>query len=92
MLRYAMKEVKDTERKFLKCPIEDMKGLLEIIEFEIKKCKLNLDILEYHKPFWFQRKKLILYNKNHEKIEQRIVKLQNTFHKELQFLSDFYDE
>ena len=71
---------------------DDINNLLEMLELEIKMCKLDLEILELRKPFWFQKKKLKLYSLNKAKLEKRVLDLETKFHNELVKLSNIYDK
>ena len=71
---------------------DDFNKLLEILELEIKICKLDLEMLEFQKPFWFQKKKLKLYYINKSKLEKRVTDLETRFHDELIELSNIYDK
>ena len=71
---------------------DDINNLLEMLELEIKMCKLDLEILELQKPFWFQKKKLKLYSINKTKLEKRVFDLETRFHNELVKLSNIYDK
>lgn len=70
----------------------DINDLLEILELEIKICKLDLEMLELKKPFWFQKKKLKLYFLNKDKLEKRVIDLETRFHNELVKLSNIYNK
>lgn len=91
-----MKEVKELNKKILELwsnyQQKDARHLLEILELEIKICKLDLDILEFQKPYWFQKKKLKLYQASKEKLEERIARLQTKLHQELENLSNDCDK
>ena len=66
--------------------MEEVNRELEILELEIKMAKLNLEMLEFKKPFWFQRKKIKLYFLNKDKLEKRVLDLENKFSSKLEKL------
>ena len=71
---------------------DDFNKLVEILELEIKISKLDLKILKFQKPFWFQKKKLKLYSVNKDKLEKKVIDLETRFHDELVKLSNIYDK
>ncbi len=84
--------MKEVNRKTKLNGGDDFNKLLEMLELEIKMCKLDLDILELQKPFWFQKKKIKLYSINKTKLEKRVLDLETRFHDELVKLSNIYDK
>lgn len=84
--------MKEVNRKTKLNGGDDINNLIEMLELEIKMCKLDLEILELQKPFWFQKKKLKLYSINKTKLEKRVFDLETRFHNELVKLSNIYDK
>ena len=91
-MRLIMKEVKKINDKILDLynnyQLENENNFLEIIELRIKMYKLSLNLLESQKPFWFQRKKLILYHDKKQKLDKKILKLKRIYNKELEKISN----
>ena len=84
--------MKEVNRKTKLSKGDDLNNLLEILELEIKICKLDLEILELRKPFWFQKKKLKLYSINKNQLEKRVIDLEIRFHDALEKLSNISDK
>lgn len=52
--------------------IEDSKNYLDILYLELKLLKNQIEFLDQDKPFWFQKKKLEIYNKEREELENKL--------------------
>ena len=59
--------------------IEDSKNYLDILYLELKLLKNQIEFLDQDKPFWFQKKKLEIYNKEREELENKL----NNYHEKI---------
>ena len=57
-----------------KYQIEDSNSFLEVLTFQLKIAKYQLNFLQLNKPYWFQKKELEEYNEKKVELENRISK------------------
>ena len=67
--------------------IEDSKEFLDILYLELKFYKNKLDFLDREKPFWFQKKKIEIYNKERIDLEEKISICKKNILEELELMS-----
>lgn len=83
--------MKDLQNKILdlslKQGVDDSKEFLDILYLELKFYKSKLEFLDSEKPFWFQKKKIEIYNKERIDLEEKISICKKNILEELELMS-----
>lgn len=59
--------------------------MIDIFMKQIDIYQGRIQILEKHKPFWFQKEKLIEYNNKMEDLENEVMKMYSLIEEEINF-------
>ncbi len=90
-----MKEVskklnKDLDDLFFNYDVAESQKLIEILEVGVKMAELELNLLEFEKPYWFQKKKLKSYQEQENKIKKRIKSYKQRISLERKYLDKIF--
>lgn len=72
--------------------IEDSHKMLNLIDLQIKSCRLQMEYLIDTKPFWFQKKKLEEYNKKMEELDNQIFKYYQDMNEEVELIQKMQEK